>query len=593
MVHDPFTPDYRADSKQLIRRLLRDYVGKHKAKIVLAAICMVIAASTTAALAYIMEPMLDEIFIKKDNQMLMLIPLFIAAISFASGIANYAQNVLMKYIGQRVIADMQLDLFGHLMQADLKTFHDQAAGRLISRFTNDITMMRVAISSVLTGIAKETLTGIFLVGVMFYMSWELSIIGLVVFPIAFWPIIRLGKRMRKVADGTQQQLGEFTAQLDETFQGARVVKAYTREAFEVSRAKRAIEGLFALYYKAARIQSVAAPMMEVLGGIAIAAVVWYGGYQVIQGDATPGEFFAFITAMIMAYRPIKAMAGLNTQLQEGLSAANRLFHVLDLQATIQDAPNAAALSIDEPSVKFDNVTFTYGGESGGVQDVSFHIAPGQTVALVGPSGGGKSTLMNLLLRFYEIESGAIAVSEQSIQEVTQHSLRGQLALVSQEVVLFDDTVRANIAYGKLEASEEEILEAAKNADAHDFIMELPQGYDTPIGPHGVKLSGGQRQRLSIARAMLKNAPILLLDEATSALDTQSEQAVQKALNLLMKDRTTLVIAHRLSTVQHADNIVVLQHGRVVEQGTHKALIRQEGVYHHLYTSQFAKSEVAA
>lgn len=592
MAHDPFTPDYRADTRHLVKRLLREYVGKHRGKIGLAAICMVLAAATTAAHAYIMEPMLDHIFVNKDTDMLLVIPMAIAAIALVSGLANYGQNVLMKFVGQRVIADMQLDLFGHLMKADLKTFHDQAAGRLISRFTNDITMMRHSISSVLTGIAKEALTGVFLVGVMFYMSWELSIIGLFVFPLAFWPVVKLGKRMRKVADGTQQQLGEFTAQLDETFQGARVVKAYTREEFEVGRANRAIEGLFALYYKAARIQSIASPMMETLGGIAIASVVWYGGYQVLEGEATPGEFFAFITAMIMAYRPIKAIAGLNTQLQEGLSAANRLFHVLDLQATIQDAEHATRLVLDEPSVTFEDVSFSYEGDSGGVNHIDFTIQPGQTVALVGPSGGGKSTILNLLLRFYEIESGSICVSGQDIRSVTQKSLREQLSLVSQEVVLFDDTIRANIAYGKLDASEEDVLQAAKNADAHDFIMELPQGYDTPIGPHGVKLSGGQRQRISIARAMLKNAPILLLDEATSALDTQSEKAVQSALNHLMEGRTTLVIAHRLSTVQHADNILVMQYGRIIEQGTHKELLRHEGVYHHLYTSQFSKSEAA-
>ncbi len=585
--HNPFQPDHRADSRYLLKRLIREYVGTHRAKISLALVCMVVAAGTTAALAYIMEPMLDEIFVSKDKQMLMVIPLAIIGISFASGIANYGQTVLMKYVGQRVISDMQMDLFSHLMKADLQTFHDQSAGRLISRFTNDIAMMRLAVSSVLTGLAKELLTGVFLIGVMFYMSWQLSIVGLILFPLAFWPIVKLGKRMRKVADGTQHQLGEFTTQLDETFQGVRVVKAYTRESFEISRASGAIESLFALYYKAARIQSIASPMMESMGGLAIAAVVWYGGYQVLNGEATPGEFFAFITAMIMAYRPIKAVANLNTQLQEGLAAANRLFHVLDVEPLIKDAENAEPLILTEASIEFDDVHFHYAPDAGGVEGINFTIEPGKTVALVGQSGGGKSTLINLLLRFYDVELGAIRVSGQDVRAVTIESLRRNMSLVSQEVVLFDDTVRANIAYGLEGADEEAIIEAAKGAAAHEFIMELPDGYNTMIGPHGVKLSGGQRQRLSIARAMLKKAPLLLLDEATSALDNQSEKLVQAALQELMKGCTTLVIAHRLSTVQHADEILVLQQGRIVESGTHKKLMREEGVYHHLYTSQFA------
>lgn len=571
----------------LLRRLVSEYVLRHRRRVWLAVLCMVVGAAATAANAWVLQPVLDEIFFEKNKSMLPFITLLVMTIAIVNGIATYGQTILMRFVGQRVIADMQLDLFRHLMRADLSLFHDQASGRLISRFTNDIQMMRHSISNVLTGLAKELLTMIFLIGVMLYQSWQLSVLALIAFPIAILPIVRLGKRMRKISDGTQAELGEFTAQLDESFQGVRVVKAYARENFEYERASSAIERLFRLYYKAARVQAAAAPMMEVLGGIAIAAVIWYGGSKVIAGITTPGAFFSFIAAMLMAYKPIKSIATLNTHLQEGLAAAQRFFALLDVRAAITDKPDATALQLDTATISMDKVGFTYGHEETGVHDISFDIPAGSTVALVGASGSGKTTLMNLVLRFYDVKSGHIRINGQDIRDVTLASLREHIALVSQEVVLFDDTVRGNIAYGRLDASEEDIIEAAKRADAHDFITALPQGYATMIGPHGVKLSGGQRQRLSIARAMLKNAPILLLDEATSALDSQSERSVQRALETLMQHRTTLVIAHRLSTVQHADCIYVLDSGRMVESGTHEALLQQKGRYYDLYQMQFA------
>lgn len=584
-------------SRQLLKRLVRDYVGKYRGKIFLAVLCMIVVALATAANAKILQPVLDEIFINKDKQMLMLIPLALIGIAIINGLANYAQTVLMRYVGQRVIADMQLDLFAHLIHSDLDRFHDQASGRFISRFTNDINMMRHSISNVLTGVVKELLTMIFLVGLMFYESWELSIIALIGFPLAIFPIVRLGKRMRRISDGTQNELGEFTAQLDESFKAARIVKAYSREAFEIQRARHSIHRLFSLYFKAIRVQSAASPMMEAVGGIAIAGVVWYGGYQVIQGDTTPGAFFTFIAAMLLVYKPIKSIASMNTYLQEGLAAAQRFFDAMDVLPHVVDAVNAVPLRVNRGHIHIDQAGFCYANSHAGLHGVTLDIPAGATVALVGASGSGKSTLMNLILRFYNLDGGDITIDGQSIQSATQQSLREQIALVSQEVVLFDDTVRANIAYGRLDASEEEIMQAARLADAHRFIEELDNGYDTMIGPHGVKLSGGQRQRLSIARAILKDAPILLLDEATSSLDSESERSVQKALDELMENRTTLVIAHRLSTVQHADLIYVMNHGKVVECGTHDALMAAKGDYYRLYNMQFSaqadRAEVAA
>jgi len=419
--------------------------------------------------------------------------------------------------------------------------------------------------------------------VMFTMDWKLALLALVVFPIAAYPIIRIGRRMRKISTSALNELGLFTARLSEAFHGIRHIKAYNREEFESERTERLIKSVFRLIFKALYTRAFVSPIMDTLGGVFIAIIILYGGWQVIEGELTPGELFAFIMAMVMAYKPLKSLANLNANLQEGLAAAQRVFDVLDIGPTITSAPGAPALAVRGGEINFDDVSFSYDTGTVALKGVSLTVPAGGTVALVGPSGAGKSTILNMLPRFYDPGGGSVTIDGTDVRSVDLTSLRNVIGLVSQETVLFDDSVRANIAYGRLDASEAEIIAAAESADAHAFILQLSDGYDTLIGEHGAKLSGGQRQRLSIARAMLKDAPILLLDEATSALDPETERQIQQSLRHLMQSRTTLVIAHRLTTVQDADIIYFIKDGRVAEKGSHNTLMAMNGAYARLYS----------
>ena len=546
---------------------------------------MSIAAGATAALAYLMEPVLDEVFINQDQSMLILVPVAVIVVTLIKGLATFAQGILMAYVGQRIIANLQSLIFSHLLRFDLAFFQNTASGNLISRLTNDVNLMRNAVSNALTGMVKDSLTLLFLVAVMFEKDWRLAVIAFVVFPLAVFPIIRIGKRTRKISTSALAELGHFTARLNEVFQGARHVKAYNMEVYETTRTNQLIEKVFKLIYKALRIRAAATPIMETLGGIFIAIIILYGGWQVIDNMLTPGEVFAFITAMLLAYQPLKALANLNTNLQEGLAATQRVFNILDTEPSIVDSPNASRLKVLSGKVNFSNISFSYSNKKIALSNISLDIPAGKTVALVGPSGGGKSTLLNMIPRFYDSDNGTITIDNTNIKDVTVASLRESIGLVSQETILFDDTILANIAYGQLGADNKDIINAAKAAGAHDFIMSMPNTYDTVIGEQGTKLSGGQRQRICIARAMLKDAPILLLDEATSALDSESERQVQNALAKLMKGRTTLIIAHRLSTIQDADKIYVIENGKVSEHGTHEYLLNNKGPYAKLHRLQ--------
>lgn len=554
---------------------------------------MVLVAGSSAAMIYLLKDVVDQVLVARDREMLYLLPGAIIGLALVSGIAGYFEAVNMEVIGHRMVANLQRLMYRGMIWSDLQFFHDNPIGNLISRFINDAGLLRFSVAKALTGLVKDSLLVVFLVAILIVHNWFLALLTVVVFPLALYPIVRIGKRMRKISRNTQVETGELTTLLDETFQGARHVKAYTMEEQETTRATGAIERVFDLTRKAARVQAISRPLMETLGGIALALAILYGGSQVIDGTMTTGELASFLAALLAAYKPMKNIANLNATLQQGLAAAQRVFSILDLSPSIDDRESAVQLENIRGDIKFEDVYFRYNDKGTALNGIDLDVPAGKTVALVGPSGAGKSTILNLIPRFYDSNSGAVRVDGHDVRDVTLESLRRCIGLVSQEISLFDDTIRANIAYGRPGATEDEITRAAIDADAHDFITGLPDGYDTHVGGRGVKLSGGQRQRIAIARAMIKDAPILLLDEATSALDTETERQVQAALSRLKQGRTTVVIAHRLSTIVDADTIFVMEDGRVVETGTHTELVTLGGAYHRLYTMQFAADDDTA
>ncbi len=582
----------RSRTRLLVRRLIAEHVRPHIGVLVTAVALMVVVAATTAALAFMMETILDDVFTSRSRTSLYLTAFIVMGIFVLKGLATYGQSVIMNFVGQRILADLQKRMFDHLLRADLAYFHDQSSGNLIARFINDVEKMRGTVANVITAIGRDSLTIIFLVCIMFYQDWMLAIAAFFAFPSAILPLIKIGKRIRKVSANTQHEIGQFTTLLNEVFQGIRHVKAYGMENYERGRSILIIEKIFGLVFRSARTKAAAYPIMETLGGTAIVVVICYGGWQVIEGTRTTGTFFSFVTALLLAYDPVKKLVNLNAQLQEGLAAAERVFEVLDVQPIILDHPKPINLESTPGHIIFENLHFAYNLEKPLLDDISMSIAPGQTVALVGHSGAGKSTILNLILRFFDPLSGRIMLDGIDIRNIAISSLRSKIALVSQDTTLFNDTIEANIAYGKPDATAADIKKAAERAAADQFIMEMPMKYATIVGEHGVKLSGGQRQRIAIARAMLKNPPILLLDEATSSLDSESERAVQTALTKLMRGRTTIVIAHRLSTIQSADTIHVIEAGRIIESGQHLELVARRGKYAKFYEMQFSKEKEA-
>ncbi len=550
-----------------------------------AMVCMVFVSAATAGSAFLVKPVLDEVFFKKDLAMLKLIPLAIIGIFILKGIFDYGQAYLMSYVGQKIIADLREKIYNHVQSLSLSFFTKNPTGTLMSRILNDVGMVQGAVTDAVTGLLKDVFTLIGLVGVIFYRDWRLALIAMVVFPLAVVPIVKFGRKLRGYSTRSQSAMAELTTILLETIMGTRIVKAFNMEDYERNRFAKENRRLFGIQIKSTRVRSISHPLMEFLGGLGIAFIVFYGGYNVVQGISTPGTFFSFLAALLMLYEPVKRLSGVNNTVQQGLAAAARIFEVLDTPPEIQSKPGAKALPSVSRGIEYRDVSFKY-EEDWVIRNVNLNIRAGEMVAFVGASGGGKTTLVNLLPRFYDVTEGEILIDGVDIRETQVESLRSMIGIVTQQTFLFNDTVRNNIAYGKMGQPFEEVVKAAQAAYADGFVQNLPKGYDTIIGEQGVKVSGGERQRISIARAVLKNAPILILDEATSSLDSESEIEVQKALEYLMVGRTTLVIAHRLSTIRKADRIVVLSGGQIVEEGSHEELLAMDGEYNKLYLLQF-------
>ncbi len=573
-------------SDPLLKRIFNEHMRPYTKRFLKAACFMVLGALATAALPFLLQPVFDEVF---QNPTLNKLIFFCSAIfmSFViKGASSYGEAVIMTSTGQKIISDIQKRLFRHYMKADLNFFHSNNSGDLISRFTQDVTLMRNAVATTMVGLGKDLITLLCLVGLMFYRDWILASFAFFILPSVAIPVAKLGRKMKKVTHSTQEETGHFLSYLSQIFQGIRVVKTYRQESYETKKAAQRIDAIYELICKTTRARSAVHPVVESLGGLAISVVIAYGGWQVIESARTTGEFMSFVAALILAYEPIKRLSQLNSNIQEGLGAAQRVFDILDTKPRIESKPQRDDHISLKGNINFKDVTFSYNQDTVVLDKLSFDVEKGHSIAFVGPSGAGKSTIINLIPRFFDIQSGNILLDNHDIQSLSIPNLRDHIALVSQEISLFNRSIFDNISYANHRATKEQVIEAAKKAAAHDFIEKLPNGYNTLVGENGVMLSGGQRQRLSIARALLKDAPILLLDEATSALDTESEKQIQKALKNLMKGRTTIIVAHRLSTITHVDQIYVIDQGRILEQGTHDSLLKNSILYKSLWEKQY-------
>ncbi|MEK7306773.1 MAG: lipid A export permease/ATP-binding protein MsbA [Nitrospirota bacterium] len=556
-------------------------------KLAAAFLCAGIVALSTAGYAWLVKPVLDDIFIRKDQFMLFILPVIILAVTVLKSLSQYGKGYLMRYVGSRSIADIRERLYERIILLPIGFHSNNATGKMISRVINDVGVMQSGMSGAIKDIFQQTVTMIALFFVIFYQNGRLAVIAILIFPFAYFTIVKMGRRLKRISHSSQERMSDLTTLLQETLSGIRIVKAFGMEAYEVRRFSSKNSEYFQRIMKGVKVSELSSPLMEAIGAVGAVAIIWAGGYEVVQGRMTPGAFFSFLTACWLLYAPVRQLGTANNEIQQALAAAERVFHVMDEETEIGRDTGKQGISSVKEAIEFRSVYFRYDGiEEGIISDINLNVKAGEVIAVVGSSGSGKTSLLNLLPRFYEPTSGSILIDGVDIRDITIPSLRGQIGIVGQETFLFDDTVRNNIAYGRVDVGMEEIISAAIAAYADQFIKGLPDGYNTMIGERGNRLSGGERQRLAIARAILKDPPILILDEATSSLDTESEYMVQKALFNLMQGRTAFVIAHRLSTIQHADKIIVIEKGRIVEEGSHEELLRRKGAYHRLYQMQF-------
>jgi len=568
-------------------------VFENRFRLLMAMGCSFVISATTALSAWLIRPVIDDIFFKGDLNMLTILPVAVVLIYVARGVGMYGQEYMMNYVGESIITKLRNKLYGRIQDLPLSFFHSETTGVLMSRITHDVSIVKTMVSSAVTGILRDVFSVIGLTIVIFYQDWKMAIFAFLVLPAAFSPVVEFGRRVRRVSTGCQEAFAELNSFLHETFAGNKIVKAFGMEEYEKKRFAEKTEHYFNLEMKAVVARSLSSPIMEFLGGVGIAFVIWYGGYKVITGASTAGTFFSFMGAVIMLYDPVKKLSGLNNAIQQGMAAADRMFDVLELESDIREDPNPVTMERKPHRVSFKDVYFKY-EDTMVLKDINLDVEAGEILALVGMSGGGKTSLVNLIPRFYDVTEGSIDFDGIDIRKASIESLRDQIAIVTQEPILFDDTVRNNIAYGNPDASEEDIIRVAKAAYAYDFVQGFPNRFDTTIGELGSRLSGGEKQRICIARALLKDAPVLILDEATSSLDAESELLVQKALENLMIGRTTFVIAHRLSTISYAKRIIVLVNGQIVEEGTQDELIELNGAYCKLHRMQNAgNSDMAA
>lgn len=572
-----------------ILKFIRPYLGR----LIAAGFCTVMTAAANLYVPWIVRDVIDKVFQNKDSDLLNLISLGIVVIFFARGIFYYGQSYLMNYVGESIVIDVRGIVYRKLMTLSTHFFDTNKLGTIMSYVTNDVAALQGAMVANSIEIITETSVLIGSVGAMVYLDWKLTLFTFCTFPVVLFFMDFFGKKIRKSGHRIQQATADITSILQETLAATRVVKSFVREPYEIARFDQQNKANFYANMKSAKLMGTLSPVIEFIAALGVTAIIWFGGRSVIDGDITAGSLVAFLVYAINISNPIKRIARVMGSIQKALAAAERVFYIMDLTDTIPQKPDAITLPNVEGNVEFRHVSFAYNKGETILHDVSFSAKPGQAIALVGPSGAGKSTVASLLPRFYDVTEGAILVDGHDVRDVTLASLREQVGIVPQETSLFNDTVYNNILYGRLDATRDEVIAAAKAANADEFIQQLPQGYDTQLGDRGVNISGGQRQRISIARAILKNPRILILDEATSALDTESERIVQEALDRLMVGRTSFVIAHRLSTIQNAAKIIVLDKGSIVEEGTHQQLMAKHGLYAHLHDIQFKENQTAS